>query len=1240
MALSIRGAGGGGDDDEARTPVETPDNLRNTQYARFVDLLSEGPIVGLVDGLQSIFLDEVPLENPGGGFNFQDVIVETREGTQDQTYIGGFPQVESEVAVAVRVKADQPVVRTITNININAARVTLRIPALSYQNMDNGDIGGTSVAIAIDVQRGGAGWQEVIADTIKGKTTSGYRKAYRIDLPPGGPWDIRMRRLTADSTTSNLYNETWFDSYTEIIDQKLRYPNCALAAIQVDAAQFQRVPVRGYDVRGLIVQVPSNYDPETRATSGIWDGTFKPAWTDNPAWVFYDMATNDRYGLGEAIDAAMVDKWALYEIARYCDELVPDGFGGQEPRFTVFLFLQERQQAYDMMVALANVFRGITYWSQGQISAVQDRPGDVVAQFTAANVIDGQFRYQGSSGRSRHTVALVTWNDPADAYRQTVEAVIDEEAVARYGVIETEIVAFGCKSRGQAHRMGKWLLYSEQHETETVMFRAGLDAARIYPGAIIQTLDPHRAGQRRGGRIVSATLEAITLDAPVTLAADMVYTVSVVLPSGAVQSRGVTWTGDADALCSVLALTAPLDDVPVTGAIWVLAGGDLVPETWRVVSITESDEIGQVEITALAHDPQKFAAVEEGLVLEPRPVTTLRSRPGAVTELSALTAMRMLDSAGMGTRITVSWLPPENGAVRYVIAWRRDEENWKRDNTTHQTYDIDDVPNGTYTIRVVAENALGWQGPYAEITHTVDDSATAPDVQNLRLAPDFSGRDVPLEWDAVPGAVSYRVRVFEPGGDVALREDWVQNPSYLYDYGKNLYDGGPRRVLKFDVTAYSPIGHSANPAALTASNPAPATPAGIVVEAGPGQIGISAIRPTAPDLTGMIVWMSASPDVPTTDDTRVYMGADNAYMHVGLTPGVPMYFKLAFYDAFGAALLNVSSSVTGTPLATGGIKSVTELPESPADVGGDLAVFLDVEDEAQRGLWGWDGEAWKFTRDGANLIANSVTADQLNVAQLSAISANLGTMTAGNLTLDASGFITGGAASWSAGTGFWQGYDGTPTSGAYKWRVGTPGAAGAAWDGTNFTIYGPDGSITLQSGGSVSGGFSSWGDLVTKLGKLDASNVSTVISNAAIGSAQIGDAAITSAKIKELQVETAHIHDLHVTSEKIANGAITRVVSATYSRENWRDINWRTYMSGVQIDSFTWSPSNNTSKTFSWSGIITGVVVFQSSSGNSTQYSQRVSMSPALGAGTISATLTAVSSNDFNGLFSVITSLK
>jgi predicted phage tail protein len=730
----IRGAGGGGKGGGGSThvPTEAPDSLRSRAYARVIDAISEGEIQGLVNGLQSIYLDDTPIGNPDGTTNFAGVTVVTRNGTQAQAYIPGFAAVESEIAVATEVKATTPIVRSVTNTNLSAVRVTVSVPQLTYQDPSTGDLGGTSVDIAIDINNNNGGWQQVKADTIRGKTTSRYQRSYRIDLPAPGPWDIRVRRITADSTKTNLQNKTFWDSYTEIIDAKLAYPNTALVAIQIDAAQFNRIPRRGYDIKGLRVRVPTNYDTVTRSYTGVWNGTFKIAWTDNPAWCLDDLLTNERYGLGAYIDPAQVDKWALYEIGRYCDELVPDGFGGTEPRFTCNLYLQTRQEAFNVINQMAAIFRGMAWWSQGALTAVADMPADPVALFTAANVVDGAFTYSGSSAKSRHTVALVTWNDPADMYRQKIEYVEDAEGIARYGVQETEVVAVGCTSRGQAHRVGRWLLYTERMETETVTFRCGLEGVYLYPGAVVQVQDAFRAGKRFGGRIVSATASSVTLDAPVTIESGKTYQLSVQLPDGTVETRPVTTaTGSQTALTVSPAFSA----APQAQAVWVLAASDLVPTTWRVVSVREVEPGTIIEVTALAHRPEKYAAIEQNLVLQPLPVSALAAgAPAAPQNLIVSEALYLIGPGLVGAKATVSW-DAVLGAVSYEVAWRDvDGGNPATATVTTPTYDIAPIQPGTYSISVRAIDSLGRRSVPAAVQKIVYGKTLPPaDVQDFHL---------------------------------------------------------------------------------------------------------------------------------------------------------------------------------------------------------------------------------------------------------------------------------------------------------------------------------------------------------------------------------------------------------------------------------------------------------------------------------------------------------------------------
>lgn len=410
MTSTLQGAKGGG---KQRTPVESPDSLRSIAYFRILDLVSEGEIGGLVNGLQSIYLDETPLANPDGSLNFQNVHVETRTGTQDQEEVPGYPAVENEINVGVELKQSTPWIRSLSNTSLSAVRITIGVPGLSNANTSNGDINGYSVQYKIEVQTDAGAWQLAYNGAITGKTTSKYQRSHRIDLPAAqNGWNVRVTRITANANSSAIADITTIDSYTEVIDAKLRYPNSALLGISGDAAQFSNIPSRAYDLWGRVIQVPNNYDPLARSYSGVWDGSFKPAWTDNPAWIYYDLATHPRYGLGHLVTAAQVNKWELYRIAQYCDQPVSDGKGGAEPRFTCNVFLQSASDAYKLLSDLASVFRGISFWTGGAITASADMPADPVYAYTAANVIGGQFTYAASTRKTRYTTALVTWNDP------------------------------------------------------------------------------------------------------------------------------------------------------------------------------------------------------------------------------------------------------------------------------------------------------------------------------------------------------------------------------------------------------------------------------------------------------------------------------------------------------------------------------------------------------------------------------------------------------------------------------------------------------------------------------------------------------------------------------------------------------------------------------------------------------------------------------------------------------------
>jgi predicted phage tail protein len=753
MSELIIGAGGGGKGGggSARVAQEAPDSLRSKAYARVVDLISEGEIEGLVEGLQSVYLDETPIQNADGSTNFSGVTLETRNGSQQQSYVPGFSSVENEVVVGVEVKASQPVVRSITDPDVDAVRVKVSVPQLTNQDTTNGDLNGSTVTFAIDRQVNGGGFVEILNDTISGKTTTKYQRSYYVPLTGIGPWDIRMRRITADSTSSSVQNKTFVDSYTEVIESKLRYPNSALVALRVDASQFSSIPRRSYDMKLLRVRVPANYDPTTRAYSGVWNGTFKIAWTDNPAWCFYDLVTSTRYGLGGYIPESQVDKWALYRVAQYCDQLVPNGLGGFEPRFTCNLYLQTREQAYKVVQDMASIFRGMVYWSGGAITVTQDAPVDPVYQFAPSNVVDGEFAYQGSSAKARHTVALVTWNDPEDFYRQKVEYVEDATGIARYGILQSEVVALGCTSRGQAHRVGRWLLYSEQSESEIVTFRTGLEGAVVRPGDVIKVADPVRGGMRLGGRIAAATAGTVTLDQD--LPADLPWRLSVILPAGVVEERLV-----GPIAGRTLTVTIPFSAVPQAGAIWVLSSSIIEPQLFRVVAVAERDP-GVHEVTALAHNPSKFDAIEQGLALQPRSITVLSDMPAAPTGLSMQESLyRVKDQAQV--LVQVSWNEVQT-AVAYRLSYRVAGGNFVSLPLITANYvEIRDAQEGQYEFSLRAISINRKESVPATFSATVLGKTLPPsDVTGFLVQRRVS--DLLLRWDELQDAdlAGYEVRV-------------------------------------------------------------------------------------------------------------------------------------------------------------------------------------------------------------------------------------------------------------------------------------------------------------------------------------------------------------------------------------------------------------------------------------------------------------------------------------------------
>jgi predicted phage tail protein len=586
----------------------------------------------------------------------------------------------------------------------------------------------------------------VLSSAFDGKTTSLYERSHRIELPRATTgWLVRVRRITPNAHSSLIADTVNIEAITEVIDRKLRYPMTALVGMTFDARSFSQVPVRSYHVRGLIVRVPSNYDPETRTYSGAWDGTFKPAWTNNPAWIFYDLLLNDRYGLGKTVDASMIDKWGLYEIARYCDVIVSDGRGGVEPRFTCNCVIQSAADAYKVLQDIASVFRGISYWGPGAVVASADMPSDPVYVYTAANVIDGAFRYVGSERKTRYTVALVSYNDPSNQYKQAVEYVPDDDGIARYGVIKTQVTAFGCTSQAQAHRLGRWLLLTSRYESGTVSFKVGMDGVLVGPGQVIAIADPRKAGRRIGGRIRAVAGNVVTLDKAPTVAPGDRFT--AILPSGVAQYRAVK-SVDGD----VLTLVDRFDADPVPGAVWMLENAEVAAQLYRVVSVQEGDDDGLLEytVTATMHEPGKYAAIDDGAQIQQRPVTVVPPSVQAPPTNVRVTTYSAVDQGISKTTMVIAWDAADN-SVTYLPEWRKDNGEWVSvPRTGGLQVEVPGIYQGRYVARVRAQNVMGVTSLPAISAETQLKGKTTPPpaVASLKAAGIVFG--INLDW-AFPG---------------------------------------------------------------------------------------------------------------------------------------------------------------------------------------------------------------------------------------------------------------------------------------------------------------------------------------------------------------------------------------------------------------------------------------------------------------------------------------------------------
>ncbi len=702
-ATPIKGRKGGSS--SSRTPTEQPDDLQSVAKAKILVALGEGEFAGQLTG-KNIYLDGTALENADGSQNFSGVTWEFRAGTQAQNYIQGIPGTENEINVGTEVSSATAWTRTFTNTQLSAVRLRLKWPSL-FRQEDNGDLVGYSINYAIDLQTDGGTWQTVLNTSVTGKTTSGYERSHRIDLPQAGStWTIRLRKITADANSAKIGDTMTLQSFTEVIDAKLRYPNTALLYIEFDSSQFNgSIPQISCEPRGRVIRVPDNYDPDTRTYSGTWQGAFKWAWTDNPAWIFYDLVITDRFGLGNRLSAANIDKWTLYQVSQYCDQPVPDGKGGSgtEPRYTCNVYVQDRNDAYTVLRDFAAIFRGMTYWGGDQIVALADMPRDVDYAYTRANVIDGRFTYSSSTTKTRYTTALVSWSDPGNAYADAMEPVFEQPLVARYGFNQLEMTAIGCTRQSEANRKGRWGILTNNKD-RVVSFDVGLDGNIPQPGYIIAVSDELLSGKVMGGRISAVNGRVIKLDRVADAAAGDRLIIN--LPSGASQSRTIQAINGES-----VTVTTAYSETPQAEAVWVVESDELYAQQYRVVSVSDNDD-GTFSIAGAWHDPDKYARIDTGAIIDQRPVSVIppgNQSPPANIMISSFSVVQQNISV---ETMRVSWDQAQN-AIAYEAQWRRNDGNWvnvPRSSTT--SFDVSGIYAGRYLVRVRAINAAeissGW----------------------------------------------------------------------------------------------------------------------------------------------------------------------------------------------------------------------------------------------------------------------------------------------------------------------------------------------------------------------------------------------------------------------------------------------------------------------------------------------------------------------------------------------------
>lgn len=1166
VAFYVAGSKGG--TSKPRAPVEAPDSAASIAYANILDLVSEGEIEGLVDGEASIFLDETPLST-NGIRNFNGVTLETRNGTQTQDYIRGFPAVESETGVGVALTAAQPWTRTFSNTQLSGCRVRIAVDKLMQQDLSSGDINGYRVEYRIDLRVGNGAYATVLNGAIDDKISSTYERSHRVDFPASSAgWTVRIVRVTPDNTASNISDKMSVVSFTELIDAKFRYPNSALIGLKFDASQFQSIPTRAFHLRGIKIKVPTNYNPVTRIYSGVWDGTFKTVYSNNPAWVYYDLMTNERYGLGHMVKEYQVDRYELYRIAQYCDFMVADGKGGLEPRFTCNLYLQKRADALKVLQDLSASFRGMTYWAGGGIYTSADMPDDPTYTYTNANVVDGKFKYSGFRGSEKYSVVLVSWIDMSDFGRAKVEYVEDRNALAKYGHRQTEVTALGCTSQGQAQRLGRWLLLTNQVEAETVTFRVALDGVLVRPGKVVKVANNNRAGRRIGGRVRTATTTTITLDS--TVKAFTGDKLTLIGPDGVAVTRTitaigvpVTWdrttiTWDSGVITfdtesnpsevQQVIVSPAFPWTPASQSVWALDSTSLATERFRILSIKEdfSDKKMEFEVTATKHNASKFDAIDNGTMIEKPPVTVIP--PGNQVPVASVSLVSdwAMHQGSVLTTMTISWPAAEN-AVAYEVQWKMNNGTWIRAGRTSTTeMPVQGIIAGRYIARVQAFNANGVGSVWTSSVEVALQSKTTPPpaLSFLRCVALVFG--IKVEWGYPAGLDIENVRRVE------VWQGTTSNFGLASKQGEYSYPTNNTSLL--GMTAGASLYFWAR-LVDSLGNPGPwtgpiqgttSTSATEILEYLKGQITQTQLAQS------LLSYLATASDLQAVDSRvdQVVVTANNDR------------------EATASAITTVTAKADGAQqsaadaytLAGGKGKVFFQTTEPPASERLTQNLWIDTTG-GENTPKGWNGSAWVVRTDKAATDAAAAAAAAQNTANVAQATAQTAQTATANLNGEVSAMytiktqITSNGRTYIAGIG-----------------VGTSNAGGIIESqvlvaASRFAVLDPNGTALVLpfviQGGQVF---------------IDQALIGTAwitnakIADAAITAAKIADANITNAKIQDLAVSTGKIQDLAVSTLKIAGRAVTIPVSAYTEAEmtiigvvnaaNWTTVQGITVSSG------------------------------------------------------------------------------